>query len=68
MIRGLYQTRDPLLGTCARVDWSAGDAAPMLRQDLYEALGGQPPFHLLPCRDSYMARRHHLVADPFELA
>lgn len=68
MIRGLYRTRDPLLGACARVDWSAGDAAPMLRQDLYEALGGQPPFHQLPGREAYMGRIHHLAADPFELA
>jgi len=68
MIRGLYQTRDPLLGTCARVDSSAGDAAPMLRQDLYAALGGTPPFSQLPTRDAYMARDHHLASDPFELA
>lgn len=68
MIRGLYQTRDPLLGACVRVDWSAGDAAPMLRPDLYEALGGSPPLGQLPSRDAYMARPHHLDRDPFELS
>ena len=67
MIRGLYQTRDLLLGACVRVDRSAGDAAPMLRPDMYEALGGTPPLGQLPSRDAYMARAHHLAMDPFEL-
>ena len=67
MIRGLYKTRDRLMGDCARVDWSAGDAAPVLRKDIYEALGGRPAFDQLPQRDSYLSR-HTVDLDPFELA
>ena len=68
MIRGLYHTHDRLLGLCVRVDWSAGDAAPMLRREMYEALGGQPAWDQLPARETYMQRLYHLQSDPFELA
>lgn len=67
MINGLYRTRDRLLGVCVRVGWSAGDAAPVLKREIYEALGGQPAYDALPSRDEYLLRPHHLDADPLEL-
>lgn len=67
MIHGLYRTRDRLLGTCVRVSWSAGDAAPILSQEMYEALGGQPPAHELPTRAEYGRRHDGPAPDPFEL-
>lgn len=67
MIHGLYRTRDRLLGICARVSASAGDAAPVLTRELYEALGGEPPFDRLPPRDDYVRRHPGWREDPFEL-
>lgn len=66
MIHGLYRTRDRLLGLCARVSWSAGDAAPILPRALYEELGGQPPFDSLPTRAEYRQRHDGPAPDPFE--
>ncbi|WP_240530066.1 hypothetical protein [Novosphingobium sp. PC22D] len=37
----------PVLGECARVDDSAGDAAPYLERAMYDALGFKPPFEQL---------------------
>lgn len=46
--KGLFRTHLPGLGECARVDMSAGDAAPFLEREMYVLLGFQPSFHLLP--------------------
>lgn len=46
--KGLFRTRLPGLGECARVDMSAGDAAPYLEREMYILLGFQPSFELLP--------------------
>ena len=48
MRKGLFRTRLPGLGECARVDMSAGDAAPYLERDMYVLLGFQPRFDQLP--------------------
>lgn len=48
MKRGLYRVWDPLLGEAARVDKSAGDAAPYLSRYLYELLEFGPQFDHLP--------------------
>ncbi|WP_404481093.1 hypothetical protein [Novosphingobium sp. BL-52-GroH] len=46
--KGLFRTKLPGLGECARVDMSAGDAAPFLERDMYVLLGFQPGFDELP--------------------
>lgn len=46
--KGLFRTNLPGLGECARVDMSAGDAAPFLERDMYVLLGFQPSFETLP--------------------
>lgn len=46
--KGLFRTNLPGLGECARVDMSAGDAAPYLEREMYVLLGFQPSFDLLP--------------------
>ena len=66
MITGLYRTHDRLLGACVRVSWSAGDAAPVLKREIYEELGGEPSYDSLPEREAYMQRRHHVDPDPLE--
>lgn len=48
MRKGLFRTRLPVLGECARVDMSAGDAAPYLERDMYTLLGFEPGFEQLP--------------------
>lgn len=48
MRKGLFRTTLPGLGECARVDMSAGDAAPFLERDMYVMLGFQPRFDQLP--------------------
>jgi hypothetical protein len=48
MRKGLFRTKLPGLGECARVDMSAGDAAPYLERDMYVLLGFQPGFEQLP--------------------
>lgn len=57
--KGLFRTSLPGLGECARVDMSAGDAAPFLEREMYVLLGFQPSFELLPEQrpDSRPARR-----------
>lgn len=55
--RGLYRFRDQRLGQCARVSYSAGDAAPILEEELYEALNFQPSFAALPTREEYDQHR-----------
>lgn len=57
--KGLFRTKLPGLGECARVDMSAGDAAPFLERDMYILLGFQPSFDLLPeqCPDADPAFR-----------
>lgn len=50
MRKGLFRTRLPVLGECARVDMSAGDAAPYLERDMYTLLGFEPRFDQLPER------------------
>ncbi|MFC3592247.1 hypothetical protein ACFOON_01300 [Novosphingobium piscinae] len=62
----MYRTRDRLLGDCVRVGWSAGDAAPVLRRDLYESLGGQPPYDQLPTREVYRRGANPIEPDPLE--
>jgi len=46
--KGLFRTNLPGLGECARVDMSAGDAAPFLEREMYVLLGFQPSFDQLP--------------------
>lgn len=46
--KGLFRTVLPGLGECARVDMSAGDAAPFLEREMYTLLGFEPHFDLLP--------------------
>lgn len=46
--KGIFRTRLPGLGECARVDMSAGDAAPFLERDMYILLGFEPSFDQLP--------------------
>lgn len=48
MRKGLFRTNLPGLGECARVDMSAGDAAPFLEREMYVLLGFQPSFEQLP--------------------
>lgn len=48
MRKGLFRTTLPVLGECARVDMSAGDAAPYLEKSMYEMLGFEPRFETLP--------------------
>lgn len=48
MIRGLFRTNDEMLGDCVRVAKAAGDAAPLLTEALYVALGGSPRLDELP--------------------
>jgi hypothetical protein len=50
--KGLFRTNLPGLGECARVDMSAGDAAPYLEREMYDLLGFEPRFELLPERDA----------------
>ncbi|MDE2619042.1 MAG: hypothetical protein KGL54_02645 [Sphingomonadales bacterium] len=68
MIKGLYRTHDRLLGACVRVGWSAGDAAPMLKREIYEALEGAPAYDELPSREDYCDRGNPIEADPLEQA
>ena len=49
-IRGFFRTSDPLLGRCVVVHDSAGDAAPLLSEAIYCALGGKPPVNQLPTK------------------
>jgi hypothetical protein len=49
--KGLFRTNLPGLGECARVDMSAGDAAPFLEREMYVLLGFQPVFEDLPMQD-----------------
>lgn len=51
--RGLYRSMFPDLGECARVHPAAGDAAPYLTRELYEALHFKPRFHSLMTKDEY---------------
>lgn len=46
--KGLFRTSLPGLGECARVDMSAGDAAPFLEREMYVLLGFEPSFDQLP--------------------
>lgn len=57
--KGIFKTRLPGLGECARVDMSAGDAAPYLERDMYVLLGFEPSFDQLPeqCADAKPASR-----------
>ncbi|MEE4450169.1 hypothetical protein [Novosphingobium resinovorum] len=49
--KGLFRTSLPGLGECARVDMSAGDAAPFLEREMYVQLGFEPSFDQLPERE-----------------
>jgi hypothetical protein len=55
--KGLYRTKDVFLGECARVNWEAGDAAPFLRKEIYDAVKCQPLFDALPTEEEYLLRR-----------
>lgn len=50
-IRGLYRVDDVWLGEGVHVEGDTGDAAPFLKRDIYEILGGYPPFEALPVAD-----------------
>jgi hypothetical protein len=45
---GLYRIHIGGIGECALVHRDAGDGAPFLPRDLYEALHFSPPFDALP--------------------
>jgi hypothetical protein len=45
---GLYRIHVDGIGECAVVHRDAGDGAPFLQRDLYEALHFSPPFDALP--------------------
>lgn len=66
MVKGLYRTRDRLLGEVVRVHWSGGDAAPILSLEVYEAMGGSPEAALLPSREDYERRTYLFTPDPLE--
>ncbi|MDE8654440.1 hypothetical protein PYV00_22340 [Novosphingobium sp. H3SJ31-1] len=53
MRKGLFRTELPGIGECARVDMSAGDAAPYLERSFYELLHFRPPFEQLPSRQQF---------------
>lgn len=67
MIRGLYRTWDRLLGDSVRVSWAAGDAAPVLRIDIYQALGGEPALETLPHWDGFTGSHGDSPPDRLEL-
>ena len=55
------------LGECAIVHREAGDGAPFLPRDLYEALQFQPPFDELPAIENWEQLgllAEHLGEDP----
>ena len=66
-IKGLYRTRDMLLGECVRVHWSAGDAAPIVSSLIYRSLGGMPDLADLPDRNEYLDKHPLCESDPLEL-
>jgi hypothetical protein len=68
MIRGLYRMRDRLLGAAVRIHWTGGDAAPVLSEKVYAAMGGVPELIALPTRDEYRATNGMVSKDPLELA
>ena len=53
MRKGLFRTEIPGIGECARVDMSAGDAAPYLGRSFYELLRFEPSFEDLPMREHF---------------
>lgn len=50
--KGIFRTTLPGMGECARVDMSAGDAAPFLEREMYVLLGFEPKFDQLPHRET----------------
>jgi hypothetical protein len=55
--QGMYRTRDPFLGECARVHWWVGDGAPYLQREVYQTVKFNPVFDELPTEEEYL-RRH----------
>ena len=53
MKKGLYRISLKGLGECARVHFSAGDAAPFLDRSSYEILDFEPAFDALPTKHQY---------------
>jgi hypothetical protein len=51
--KGRYQTRLDDLGECAIVDLAAGDGAPFLPREIYDALHFRPPFEDLPAIEDW---------------
>ena len=58
---GLYRTCKPELGERARVRWAAGDGAPYLSREIYEALHLKPLFEALPSKEEYDLLRQRLL-------
>lgn len=56
MKKGLYRIELPGQGEYVRTHLSAGDAAPFLERDAYEALSFQPPYDALPSKEEYLSR------------
>jgi arsenate reductase len=54
---GLYRMEEPELGERVRVRWAAGDGAPFLPREIYEALHFKPAFDALPSREEYERQR-----------
>lgn len=67
-IRGLYRTRDALLGAGVRVAWTAGDAAPVVSETVYEAMKGCPALSELPTAEQFYARGTGYRKDLLELS
>ena len=67
MIRGLYRTHDLLLGDVVRVHWSAGDAAPIVSEQVYVALDGHPALDALPNRTEYEKKTYLFEPDLLEI-
>lgn len=67
-IRGRFRTTDSLLGRCVHVDECAGDAAPLLPEALYAALGGSPRLDELPHMGPLRERTWQRALEPWESA
>lgn len=64
MRKGLFRTKIPGIGECARVDMSAGDAAPYLERSFYELLHFEPAFESLPSDAAFSSRKRTLSTGP----
>ena len=54
---GVYRVPRGNQSDLARIRWEAGDAAPFVSREIYEALHLQPHFDSLPTLDDYVRRQ-----------